>query len=109
MTKQEYLDIYEVVGVAIDVFNELGRGMAEAVYQEALEIEFGIRGMDVEPDHRAQLFNYMRISKQSRGVLINFGERCLHTERYIYLPQYDEFVLLNKDNYMEYITEQSSV
>lgn len=29
MTEQEYLDMYDVVGVALDVYNELGRGMAE--------------------------------------------------------------------------------
>ena len=62
---------------------------------------------DVIPDHRAQLFNYMRIAKQNRGILFNFGERSLHTERYLYVPEYDEFVLLNKNNYMDYIEEKS--
>ena len=33
MTRQEYKDIYEVVGAAMEVHATLGRGMAEAIYQ----------------------------------------------------------------------------
>lgn len=39
MTKQEYKDIYDVVGAAMEVYNTLGRGMAEPIYQEALAVE----------------------------------------------------------------------
>ena len=35
MTKQEYKDIYDFVGAAMEVHATLGRGMAEAIYQEA--------------------------------------------------------------------------
>ena len=143
MTKQEYKDIYEVVGVAMDVHQTLGRGMAEQIYQEAFAIEMKLRGMAVErekilklaykgielgktyvadfyyngiiiefksvdevcSDHRAQLMNYMRISKKNRGILFNFGERNLHTERYLYLPSDDDFVLLTHDNYKFYIVD----
>lgn len=143
MTKSEYKDIYDVVGAALEVYNTLGRGMAEAVYQEALAMEFQMRGMTVErekhlvayykgqplnkdyfadfyyngivielksveeitPEHRAQLFNYLRICKQHRGILFNFSEWNLHTERYLYIPEDDNFILLNQDNYRYYITE----
>ena len=141
MTKQEYLDMYDVVGAAMEVYNQLGRGMAEAIYQEALAVEMKKRGMTAErekelrlrykdvilektyyadffykgiivelksvdeiiSDHRAQLFNYMRITHQYRGIIFNFGEKGLYTERYLYLPEYDDFILLNQDNYQEYI------
>ena len=144
MTKQEYLDIYNVVGAAMEVHSILGHGMAEPIYQEALAIEMKKRGMTAEREkelrihykdvllektyfadfyyngilielksveeitsvHRAQLFNYMRITKQSRGILFNFGEDSLYTERYLYLPQYDDFVMLNHDNYKDYITDK---
>jgi len=56
-------------------------------------------------EHRAQLFNYMRISHIERGLLINFGERSLRAERYLYLPEDDDFVLLTKTNYKEYIDD----
>ena len=39
-------------------------------------------------DHRAQLFNYLRITQSNAGVLINFGNpNHLISERYLY----DEF------------------
>ena len=135
--------MYDAVGVAIEVHNTLGRGMAEPVYQEAYAIEMKLRGMRVErekelrmtykgvpmektyiadfyyngiviefksveeitSDHRAQLLNYMRISHQDRGILFNFGEKNLHTERYLYIPAEDRFVLLTHENYKYYIID----
>ena len=58
---------------------------------------------EIVSDHRAQLFNYMRITKHHRGILFNFGEIGLHSERYLYLPEPDDFILLNQDNYKSYI------
>ena len=144
MTKQEYMDMYNVVGAAMEVHSILGYGMAEAIYQEALAVEMEKRGMvaerekelflqykditlkktyfadfyyngiiielksveEITPVHRAQLFNYLRITKNNRGILFNFGEESLYTERYLYLPQYDDFVMLNHDNYKDYITDK---
>jgi hypothetical protein len=47
----------------------------------------------------------MRIAKKERGILFNFGEKQLYAERYLYLSDEDDFVLLNQDNYKWYITE----
>ena len=143
MTRQEYMDMYDTVGVAMEIHKTLGRGMAEQVYQEAFALEMRLRGMHVErekelrlhykgilmeksyfadffykniiiefksveeitSDHRAQLINYMRIAQQERGILFNFGERKLYAERYLYLPDEDDFVLLNQDNYKWYVTD----
>ena len=143
MTKQEYKDIYDAVGAAMEVYNTLGGGMSELIYQEALAMEMSEREMTFErekqlklyykgtlmektfyadfvykdiiielksadsicSDHRAQLFNYMRITKKCRGILLNFGEKKLRAERYLYLPEDDNFILLTQDNYMQYITD----
>ena len=143
MTRQEYQDMYDAIGVAMEVHTTLGRGLAEPIYQEAFAIEMGLRGLQIErekvlklqyknvlmektyivdfyykgiviefksveeicSDHRAQLFNYMRIAKETRGILFNFGERNLHTERYLYLPEDDDFLLLTRDNYTSYISD----
>ena len=144
ITKQEYFDIYDVVGAAMEVHQTLGRGMAEAIYQEALEMEMLANGLEVErekmlmchykdremkkhyvvdffykgiiielksveklcSEHRAQLINYMRISRQTKGLLINFGERSLRVERYIYDEEDDDFILLTKQNYKVHIMEE---
>ena len=115
MTREEYLDIYDLVGAAQEVHATIGRGLSEAIYQEALALELTDRGMPFErekqlklyykdhlmekvyisdfyyngiivelkavekllSEHRSQLFNYMRITKKERGVLLNFCERSL--------------------------------
>ena len=100
------------MGAAFEVYNVLGYGMAEEIYQQSLEIELGLRKIPFQskaeievaykgqllttayrpdllvlgeivvelkavktlaPEHEAQLFNYMRISKKKVGYLINFG------------------------------------
>ena len=49
-------------------------------------------------EHRSQLFNYMRITKHRRGILINYGDTSFYAERYLYIPSVDDFVLLRKQN-----------
>ena len=143
MTRQDYKDIYEVIGAAQEVHTTLGRGMHERVYQEALAVEMKQRGMNYErekhlhltykgvdldmtyiadfyynniiielkslesvnAEQRAQLFNYMRITNHNRGILLNFGEKRLRAERYLYIPEDDNFVLLTQENYKSYIED----
>ncbi len=134
--------MYLAIGVAIEIYNVLGRAMSEKVYQEAYQIEamkrnflvererplhliykdvtlaqtfipdFYYRGLVMEfksveeimPVHRAQLLNYLRFARLRRGILFNFGETNLHTERYLHIPSEDRFVMLNKENYHLYVT-----
>ena len=46
MTKQQYRDMYNIVGAAMEVYNTLGRGMEEAIYQEALQMELDDKGIE---------------------------------------------------------------
>ena len=47
--------------------------------------------------HRAQLFNYLRLTKKPIGVLINFGQSSLQGERYAYFEDTNECVLLDRN------------
>ena len=133
--------MYQIVGAAQEVYNVLGRGMEEPIYQEAMKKELDIRGLKyqrevvlhtwykgiqlnkvyqadfvcedvvvefksvnkITPDHRAQLFNYLRITKQDRGILVNYGESNFHSERYAYDEQTDSYELITKDNIHKYV------
>ena len=44
-------EVYQVIGAAMDVYYQLGRGFLEPVYQEAFEIELSRRRIPFEP-HR---------------------------------------------------------
>lgn len=52
---------------------------------------------DLVPEHRAQLFNYLRLTKKPVGLLINFGNMSLQGERYAYLEETNECCLLDKN------------
>lgn len=147
ISREEYLTMYHVVGAIIDVFNELGRGMEEPIYQESLEMELNNRNIPFErekplhlkykgqvlkktyfadfysqgimielksverlcSEHRAQLFNYMRISQTCKGLLVNFGERSLRVERYLYDRDRDDFILLSKSNLNKYVETKENI
>jgi len=49
-------EVYAIVGAAMDVYWELGRGFLEPVYQEALAIEFGRRRIPFEPEQEIVVF-----------------------------------------------------
>lgn len=47
---------YQIVGAAFKVYNGLGSGFLEAVYQEALEIEFQRQGIPYEREKDIKIF-----------------------------------------------------
>jgi GxxExxY protein len=122
---KDYLNrMYQIIGAAMDLYNELGYGFSEPVYQECLSIICTEKGIpwtrekdlkmyfhgkelkkfykadfvcfddiivelkavtELTSDHRAQLFNYLRITDSPAGMLINFGNpNRLISERYLY-------------------------
>ncbi len=48
-------EAYAIVGAAIEVYNQLGPGFLEAVYQEALEIELTERGIPFVPQKELRI------------------------------------------------------
>ena len=52
---------------------------------------------ELNSSHRAQLFNYLRLTKKPIGLLINFGEPSLMGERYAYDMDTNECILLDRN------------
>ena len=126
---------YDLMAAAFEVYNEIGYGMAEEIYQQSLEIELSLRkipfltkqelevfykghklttcyipdllvfgGIVVElkavtelsPEHEAQLFNYMRVSRLAVGYLLNFGHKgSLQWKRFILSDLHKKQTLIN--------------
>ena len=133
--------VYKIIGAAMTVHSELGWGLLEPVYQEALHLELHDRGianereqeieiyykkhlldkkyrMDIVVDniivelksvtnlvaaHRAQLCNYLRLTRKPLGLLINFGEESLIGERWAYDADTNECFIVDRN--MEPIDE----
>lgn len=52
---------------------------------------------ELSSQHRAQLFNYMRLTHKPVGLLINFGGISLEGERYGFSQERNECLLLDKN------------
>lgn len=130
-----YDKMYKIVGVAMRLYNELGYGYSEPIYQECLSMLCTEEGIpwerekkltmffynkalekkyiadfvcyhdlivelkavsELTKEHRAQLFNYLRITHATAGVLINFGHpKRLVSEKYIFDPVSNEYVFVS--------------
>ena len=105
-------ECYKIRGAIFEVYNELGKGFLESVYQESLEKELEMRQIpfiskpelileykgnplshvfvpdlrcynkiilelkavkELLPEHKAQLINYLKVSQNKVGFLVNFG------------------------------------
>ena len=125
--------IYDIVGAAHEVHNELHYGLSEAIYEESLCIELNEKWLEAShqidlpvfykdhqlekhyrmdllvenmvlielkavdtilPEHRAQLFNYLRITHMPIGLLINFG-KSVYVEKYFYNESTNEIAFLH--------------
>jgi GxxExxY protein len=49
-------EAYAIVGAAMEVYNQLGNGFLEAVYQEALAVEFRTRGIPFQEQVVLEIF-----------------------------------------------------
>lgn len=66
---------YQIVGAAFEVYNHLGHGFLEAVYQECLELEFRKRGIPYEREKVLKLYYKGEELKQTyRADFICYGK-----------------------------------
>ncbi|MBR1550073.1 MAG: GxxExxY protein [Bacteroidales bacterium] len=54
---------------------------------------------DIIPEHRAQLYNYMRLCNASCGILVNFANKMIEIERYFFDKE-DKSIISTDGNIM---------
>ena len=66
---------YKVVGAAFKVYNNLGPGFLEAVYQEALEIEFQKQGIPYEREKELKIYyDGVELKQTYKADFVCFGK-----------------------------------
>lgn len=66
---------YKVVGAAFKVYNALGHGFLEAVYQEALEIEFQRQGIPYEREKELKIqYDGVEFKQTYKADFLCFGK-----------------------------------
>ena len=66
---------YKIVGAAFNVYNGLGPGFLEAVYQEALEIEFQKQGIPYEREKQLKIqYNGIELKQTYKVDFVCFGK-----------------------------------
>jgi GxxExxY protein len=89
-------EVYTIIAAAIEVHRELGPGLAEPVYQEAHEIELGLRNVPFEMQ-RPLLIHYkgQRLKKEYIADLICYGQIIVELKALDKLTGREEVQLLN--------------
>ena len=63
-------EVYDIIGACFDVYKELSCGLSEPIYQEALEIEFNLRGIPFEREK--ELVVYYKGRKLRKKYIADF-------------------------------------
>ena len=69
---------YQLMGAAFEVYNQLGYGMAEEVYQQSLEIELGLRGIPFLSKPELEIFYKEKRPDQDEGPFLVEERTLLH-------------------------------
>ena len=66
---------YKIVGAAFKVYNNLGHGFLEAVYQEALEIEFERQGITYEREKELSIiYDGIQLKQTYKADFVCYGK-----------------------------------
>ena len=89
-------EVYQIVGAALEVYWQLGRGFLEPVYQEALEMELRKRYIPFESQCRLTIhYKGESLRKQYIADLMCFGQIIAELKACDRLTGADEGQILN--------------
>lgn len=89
-------ETYAIIGAAFEVHRVLGSGFLEAVYQDALQIEFGIRGIPY--DREVQLpvvYKEVQLPSSYRADFVCYDEVIVETKALSKVGGIEESQVLN--------------
>ena len=88
---------YAIIGAAMAVHNELGCGFLEAVYQDALEVEFKKKGIPYEREKRLDIFySGEKLNSFYRTDFLCFGEILVETKALSKMSGTEESQVINQ-------------
>jgi GxxExxY protein len=89
-------EVFAIVGAAMEVYNELGPGFLEPVYQEALEIELETKKLPFEPQKSLRIsYKGRLLKKEYFADLIGYGKIIVELKALDRLTTREEAQLLN--------------
>ncbi len=89
-------EVYAIIGAAMDVYNNLGPGFLEAVYQEAMEIETASRKIPALPEQKLQIeYKGTSLKKFYEADLICYGKIIVEIKAIDKLTSREEAQILN--------------
>jgi GxxExxY protein len=89
-------EVYAIVGAAMEVYNTLGPGFLEAVYQEAFEIELTERDIPFESQQELLiLYKGRQLRKTYLADIVAFGKIIVELKALDCLTSREEAQLLN--------------
>jgi len=89
-------EVYAIIGAAMDVYNNLGPGFAEPVYQEAFGIELTTRSIPVKPQQELIiLYKGKPLQKTYIADFVAYGKIIIEIKALDRLGTREEAQLLN--------------
>ena len=87
---------YEIIGAAMEVHRELGSGFLEAVYQEALALEFKSRGIPFKKEVKLEIsYKGQALSKYYEADFVCYDKIIVETKALHELSGIDESQVIN--------------
>ncbi len=75
-------DVFQLVGLCMEIHRELGKGHDEIIYKDALVVELSRAGIPFVREKNYEM-NYLAASKLRLGLLVNFGGDSLEWKRVV--------------------------
>ena len=89
-------EVYGIIGAALEVYWQLGQGLAEPIYQEALGIELARRHLPFEPQQELRIwYKNQLLNKTYFADFVCFGQIIVELKSEVRLTPIDEGQLIN--------------